>query len=339
MKAVVCPGKNEGVSLTDVPKPGMAVGEVLVKVDAAAMNRRDLFITQGLYPGWKTGLPATLGADVCGTVEEVSEGGDQELVGQVVVVDPTMHWGDDERFPSADFNILGMPRDGTFAEYVSVPSTNVHNCPAHLQSNRTKAAALPLAGVTAWRALMTKGECKAGQKVLITGVGSGVQMFALQFALAAGADVVVTSSSQAKIDAAVAMGATGGVNYREESWAKAAKKMCGGGFDLVIDSAGGDGFGDVLHALANGGRVVFYGGTAGSWPKINPALLFFKQARVEGSTMGSPSDFRAMLDFVEEHQIVPVVSDTFSLEQCKEAFEFLEAGNQTGNVVFDVTKK
>lgn len=138
----------------------------------------------GMYPGWKTGLPATLGADVCGTVEQVASDVDAAMVGSVVVVDPSMDWGDDDRFqvlslkvlgikkPSdiiliqgAAHTILGMPRNGTFAEYVSVPAGNVHQCPSHLQSEPIKAAALPLAGVTAWRALMTKGGCRAGDKV------------------------------------------------------------------------------------------------------------------------------------------------------------------------------
>jgi NADPH:quinone reductase-like Zn-dependent oxidoreductase len=244
MRAIVCKGKDEGVVVDNVPKPSAAAGDVVIKVSAAAMNRRDVFITQGLYPGWQTGLPCTLGADVCGEVVEVGEGVDQSWLQKTVIADPSLNWGDTEAYQSKTHNIIGMPRDGTFAEFVAVPAENLYDSPKHLDGKQ--AAAIPLAGVTAWRALVSRAACKPGDTVLVTGIGSGVQMFALQFAVAMGCTVVVTSSSQAKIDGAIALGAKGGLNYREKGWFKGCKEFAPKGFDVIIDAAGGDGMGDCV---------------------------------------------------------------------------------------------
>jgi NADPH:quinone reductase-like Zn-dependent oxidoreductase len=244
MRAVVCKGKNEGVVVDEVPKPSAAAGDVVIRVTAAAMNRRDVFITQGMYPGWQTGLPSILGADVCGEVVEVGDGVDPSWLQKTVIADPSLNWGDNEDFQSKAHNILGMPRNGTFAEFVSVPAHNLYDSPTHLTGKQ--AAAIPLAGVTAWRALVSRAQCKPGDTVLVTGIGSGVQMFALQFAVAMGCTVVVTSSSQQKLDAAIAMGAKGGLNYQEKGWFKGAKEFAPKGFDVIIDAAGGDGFGDCV---------------------------------------------------------------------------------------------
>ena len=184
---------------------------------------------------------------------------------------PSVHWGDQESYPSEKFHILGMPSHGTFANRIMVPIENIFASPKHL--NRFEAAALPLAGLTAYRAVFSKGQVKRGAKVLISGVGGGVAVFALQFSLALGADVYVTSGSEHKIERAISMGAKDGVLYTKPSWKKDLPK----GFDVIIDSAGGDDFGAFISLIGSGGRIVFFGGTNGSWPSIKPQHLFLNK--------------------------------------------------------------
>lgn len=295
------------------PQPG----ETLVRVRAGALNHRDVFITQGLYPNIQ--LPCTLGADGAG-----------EANGQAVVIDPTIGWGGDERVWSSDARILGVPRDGTFAEYVSVPAENVHEKPAHLSFE--EAAALPLAGVTAYRAAFTRGELRAGETVLITGIGGGVQTFVLLYAKAAGARAIVTSGSDEKLERAKALGADIAVNYKTDAeWHKTLRKAAGT-IDLVIDSAGGDTFAKATAIVRPGGRIVTYGGTTGD-SKIRMFPVFWNQLDVRGTSMGSPSDFRAMLDFVSKHQIKPVIDRVYEIQDVIAAAERLNEATQFGKII------
>ena len=182
-----------------------------------------------------------------------------------------MNWGNNPKFYGPDFKILGMPDNGTFAEFITIDAKYIHHKPAHLSF--VQAAALPLAGLTAWRALITRAGLPtsgtgSSPKVLITGIGGGVALFALQFALAAGAEVWVTSGSDEKIEKAKAMGAMGGVNYRDADWYKTLIAQTGGNrgghpaerrgyFDVIIDSAGGPGFAKLTDVAAPGGRIAF----------------------------------------------------------------------------------
>ncbi|MEO6760625.1 MAG: zinc-binding dehydrogenase, partial [Saprospiraceae bacterium] len=193
-----------------------------------------------------------------------------------------------------------MPDQGTFAEYICIPPANIFPKPPPL--NWEQAAALPLAGLTAWRALFSRCQLVPGEKLLITGIGGGVALLALQLALAAGAEVWVTSGSEEKLAKALAMGAQGGANYRQPGWDKQLKQTAGG-FDVVLDSAAGDGFA-ALPGLCNpGARIGIYGGTLGKINGFSPQALFWKQISILGSTMGTPADFAAMLDFVALHQL------------------------------------
>ena len=176
---------KSAVQLTDVPPPVPKAGEAIVRLQAAALNRRDFWITKGLYPNVR--VPATLGSDGAGRVTAVGPGGHEAWVDQEVIIDPSLAWGPDPRYQGADFHILGMPTDGTFAEEVVVPVSQLHRKPAHLTWEQ--AAALPLAGVTAFRALVSQGKLQRDQRVLITGIGGGVATHALQFARALGAEV------------------------------------------------------------------------------------------------------------------------------------------------------
>lgn len=312
-------GGPEKMRIDEVPAPEPAQGEVRVLVQAAALNHRDVFITRGLYPN--VSLPRILGADGAG-----------EIDGKAVVIDPTFGWGTDERIWSANANLLGMPHDGTFAQYVCVPHENVHSKPAHLSFE--EAAAVPLGGVTAYRALFARGELQQGETVLITGIGGGVQTFAMLFAKAAGARVLVTSSSDEKLERARALGADAGFNYRTDpEWHKAARAA--GPIDLAIDSAGGDTFAKILGIVKPGKRVVTYGGTTGD-AKIRMFPVFWNQIDIRGSSMGSPADFRAMLQFVEKHCIRPVVDRVYPLEEAAEAAMRMDEAGQFGKIVLRV---
>ena len=332
MKALVLTSKEDGVVFNpDYPKPAAGPGEVLVKVKAAALNHRDVWITKGMYAGIK--YPTILGSDGVGDVVAVGEGVDTGLIGQEVVLNPNVGWGDNPRHQLRSYSILGLPKDGTLAEYVVVDADRVRAKPAHLLVEQ--AAALPLAGMTAYRALFGCAGLQPHEKVLINGVGGGVALYAMQFAVACGAQVFVTSGSEDKISRAIAMGAKAGANYKEEGWQKAFAKAHGE-MDVIIDSAGGNGFAALVDLVAFGGRIAFYGGGQGNINNLNPQKLFWKQASILGSTMGSDQEFSAMVDFVEKHQIVPVVDSVYTLENGKAAFEHMANGAQFGKIVVNI---
>lgn len=333
MKAIVLRevGGPEKLSFEEVETPAPGPGEVLIQLKYAALNRRDVFITYGMYPGMK--LPSILGADGAGVVVAVGEHVDNVRVGDEVVINPGLKWGDKEEYNSPEFHILGMPVDGTYAEYVVAPEENVYHKPKHLTWE--EAAALPLAGVTAYRALFTRGQVKAGETVLIPGIGSGVALFVLQMAVAVGAKVYVTSSSEEKIEKAKQLGAAGGVNYREEGWAKQLRKEIGGA-DLIVDGVGGPTFNDLINLTAPGGRIVTYGATSGPVPECVLPRVFFRHMDIRGTTMGSPREFAQLLDFYEKHELRPVIDRSFPLEQAKEAQQHMEAGKNFGKITLQI---
>lgn len=320
MKSIIFKKVNQPPTLGEKVLRDINEGEVIIDLKAAALNHRDVWITKGMYPGIKAGV--ILGSDGAGLLGE-----------KEVVINPGMFWGNNELFPSAEFKILGMPDDGTLAEQVVVSKENVYPKPEHLCMQ--EAAALPLAGVTAYRALVTKGQVKAGDKVLISGVGGGVALMAFQFALAAGAEMYVTSGSYEKIERAIALGAKAGISYKEDGWHKSLVKEYGG-FDLIIDSAGGKGFSNLVSILNPGGKIVIYGGSLGNIEKLSPQKIFWKQISIMGTSMGSPKDFEAMLQFVIKHQIKPHISKIFAFENGVEAFDYLDSGRQFGKVVVEV---
>lgn len=333
MKAMVLEGVEQPLTLKEVDKPVAQPGEAVVKIKAAAFNRRDWWIQRGQYAGLK--FPIILGSDGSGMVESVGEGVDATWVGKEVIINPSLFWGENEAYFEKDFKILGLPLDGTFAEYVSVPATNLHEKPAHL--SHAEAAAFPLAGLTAYRALFTKGQCQAGDKVLVTGAGGGAASFALQFALQAGAQVYVTSGSQEKIDEAIRRGATGGVNYKDEDWDQQLKDQAQA-FDVIIDSALGEGFAKLIGLAASGGRIAFFGGTAGNIPAFNGRPVFWKQLSILGTTMGSPKDFADMLNFISQHQMKPLIDEVFPLEEADTALHCMDTGsNKFGKTILTIS--
>jgi len=328
MKAIVLEGPDQPLAFKEVDKPVLAPGEALVQVKAAALNRRDYWITIGKYAGIK--YPIILGSDGAGIVAEVGSDADKHWIGQGVIINPGYGWGDDPDFQSDDFKILGLPADGTFAEYVKVQAQHLHPKPAHLTWEQ--AAAIPLAALTTYRALFTKGKAKKGDKVLISGVGGGTGTFALQFAVAAGCQVFVTSGSGAKIERARQLGAAAGVNYKAQDWAEQLHQLAGG-FDVIIDSALGDDFVKLPDLCNPGGRIVIFGGTAGNIPALNGRKIFWRQLQIIGTMMGSPDDFKAMLELINEHKIVPVIDEVFPLAQAARAISKMEHSTQFGKIV------
>ena len=322
MKALILVGKDQPLAIQNVEKPVNTEGSVLVKIRNAALNHRDVWINKGMYGGIK--YPSILGSDGAGVLEDGTE----------VIINPSLEWGDDDRAQGKNFRILGLPDDGTFAEYIRIDKNNVVPKPSHLSF--IEAAALPLAGLTAYRALFTKCNLKATDKVLISGIGGGVALFALQFAVALECEVYVTSSSDEKIDKAVAMGAKGGANYRTEDWSKAFMTETGG-VDVIIDGAVGTGFADLVKICRPAARICFYGGTAGAMSGVSPQIIFYKQLSIFGSTMGTACEFSMMVDFVNLHKIKPIVDSVYDLADANDAFKKMDEGGQFGKIVLKIS--
>ncbi|HTX59622.1 MAG TPA: NAD(P)-dependent alcohol dehydrogenase [Verrucomicrobiae bacterium] len=314
-------GGPQNLRLDEIALPQAGEGEVLVRLRAAAFNRRDVFITQGKYPG--IALPVTLGSDGAGVVE---------ATGEEVVIDPMLDWGGDERvWDAGHSSLLGMPRDGTFAQYVAVSKGNVYPKPSHLSLE--EAAAIPLAGLTAYRATFTRGELQAGQTILIPGVGGGVQSFVLLFAKAVGARAIVTSGSDEKLARATALGADLAFNYTTTpDWHKQARAQ--GPIDLVVDSSGGETLAKALEAVRPGGRIAVYGGTH---PEATIRLfpLFWKHVTICGTSMGSPKDFAAMLALFARG-LRPVIDTVYPLERAAAAAERMASSQQFGKIVLAI---
>jgi NADPH:quinone reductase-like Zn-dependent oxidoreductase len=315
------------IAVIDVPDPQPAGGEVLVEIRAAALNHRDVWINSGQYAGLK--YPCRPGSDGAGEVIAIGDGVDPAWQGRDVIINPSFDWGEKPGAQGAQFTILGLPRDGTLAERIAVPATQVSEKPAHLSWE--EAAALPLAGLTAYRALFSRARLQPRERVLISGIGGGVALMAFQFALAAGADVWVTSSSAEKIERAVKLGGKSGFDYRDPDWAANAIKSTGQ-FDVVLESAGGEGFPKLVDVTTSGGRLVFYGATRGD-PPLPMRKVFWRQISLLGSTMGSPEDWKSMLALVTDRKLRPIVSSVYPMELAADAFALMERGEQFGKIV------
>lgn len=325
MKALVLNEAKQPLVLREMPSPKAGKDQVIVKLKAAALNRRDYWITQGLYPGIH--CPVILGSDGAGTADiEKNE----------VIINPGYNWGERQEAQSGDFKILGMPDNGTFAEEIAVPKEQLFAKPEHLSWEQ--AAALPLTGLTAYRALFKQGRLQSSQTVVVTGIGGGVACIALKLAVAAGATVIVTSSSQAKIDKALAIGATAGFLYTAQGYGSQVNEQFGP-VHLVIDGAGGDGYNELIDMVCPGGRIVSYGITAGPSTKLQLRKVYWKQLHLVGSTMGSPADFTAMLDMVNKHKIEPVIDKVFDLSCGNKAFEKMNVSSQFGKLVLRISDK
>lgn len=322
MKAAVLKQLFAPLVVEQVPVPVSSPGFGQVKVLAAGLNRRDYYITLGQYA--KIILPAILGSDGCGRYED-----------EEVIIQPGYFWGANPAYQDSKYQILGMPSQGTLAEYVNVPLDHIYPKPAHLSVE--EAAAIPLAGLTAFRAVVTKAQVVAGEQVLITGIGGGVALLAMQFCLALDAAVYVTSSDQTKIERAMAMGCRGGILYTDKDWGSNLYRQSGG-MDKVIDGSGGQGFNQVIDTLRPGGHITVYGGSAGKI-EVSPQKLFWKQITISGTTMGTPDEFKRMLEFISDHNILPVVDKVYDLEDINSALERLKDQHQFGKIIIQIKPK
>jgi zinc-binding alcohol dehydrogenase/oxidoreductase len=322
MKALVLNNINQALDYQEVTLK-KDEKNVVVELKAAALNHRDVWIRKGQYAGIK--FPTILGSDGVGVCN-----------GRDVIINPGINWAKKTAAQPENFKILGLPDDGTFAEMLCVPSALLVEKPTFLSWH--EAAALPLAGLTAYRALFTKCQVKKGEKVLISGIGGGVALFAMQFALAIGAEVYVTSGNDVKIEKAISLGAKGGENYNDATFAKKLQAEIGG-FDVVIDSAAGEGFAQFARLTNPGGRIAFFGGTRGNIQNLNPQLIFWKQISIFGTTMGSAEEFVAMVNLVEKYKIRPVIDSIFELQDGNAALDKMENGIQFGKIILEISNR
>lgn len=324
---------SNNIIVEDVPDPDIKENEVLINIKFAALNHRDVWISKGAYP--KINLPVILGSDCAGIIHSKGSAVKCFEIGDEVIINPGFNWGDNEDFQSKDFKILGLPDNGTLAEFVAVNQSNVYAKPAHL--NFSQASGIPLTGITSYRALFKKAELKKDDNVLIPGIGGGVSSSVLVFALSAGANVYVTSGSDEKIKKAVSLGAKGGANYKNDNWDKEILEMAGNNINVIIDGEGGDTFSKSIELINFGGRIVCYGSSSGKTSSIPMARLFWKQLKIFGSTMGSPDDFAEMIKFINENKIIPVIDEIFPLENISGAFLRMNEGKQFGKIVVAVS--
>lgn len=317
--------------LEEVAKPALSNNQALVKIHYAALNHRDQWIREGQYA--KIQLPAILGSDGCGEVIEVFNEEDNYWIGKEVIINPNINWGNDNRFQAKDYQIFGMPTFGTLSEYVVVNVDRLNEKPSYLTPEQ--AAALPLGGLTAYNALFNKGKVEQGMNVLISGVGGGVAQFAFLFAVAIGANVYVTSSKNVVIESCKKLGAKDGANYTEENAIKNLSKSVGG-FDVIIDSACGDGMNELISTLKPAGKFVFYGATKGLPKDLNMRQIFWNHLQILGSTMGSDDDFSKMLKLCNDYSIKPILDKTFDFANAVEAFDRMKEGAQFGKIIVKI---
>jgi zinc-binding alcohol dehydrogenase/oxidoreductase len=333
MKAALFKSKDQPLVVEDIKKPKPIKDQVLIKLKYAALNHRDLWLMAEQTQTFPNGI--ILGSDGCGVIEDVGEDADPLLVGAEVIINPSLEWGNNPFVQGDSFKILGLPDNGTFAEYIVISKKYIFEKPEHL--SMAESAAVPLSALTAYRALFSKARLRAKEKVLVSGAGGGAGLWVLQFAVAYQGRVYVTSGSDEKIAKAKQMGALGGFNYNDPEWAAKAQKETGG-FDIIIDSAGGPQFSKFIELAMPGGRIVNFGRTAGNISDVSTRLLYWKQLSIHGTTMGTRDEFLSMLDFLESRNIKPVMDQTFPLSKINDAFARMKEGNHFGKIILDLSK-
>jgi NADPH:quinone reductase-like Zn-dependent oxidoreductase len=329
-------GGPEVVRIEDVPRPDPAPGEVLVRVKASALNHLDLWVRRGMPI--ETTMPHIGGSDVSGVVEEVGEGVDPARIGERVVINPCLFDGTcewcraGEESMCVDFRILGEHTNGGFAEFVAAAADRVHRIPDGLSFQ--DAAALPIAYMTAWRALTSRARLQEGESVLVIGASGGTALAAVQIAVMMRARVFAVTKGADNVERLRALGAAHVYDRAEEDWSKAVfRDTEKRGVDVVVENVGAATWAGSFRALAKGGRLVTYGGTTGPKVEIDLRLLFWKHLEVIGTTMASRAEFAAMLDAVFSGRLRPVVDSVMPLDRAREAHERLEAGGQFGKIV------
>ena len=329
-------GGPEVVRIHEMETPEPGPGEVRIAVRAAAMNHLDLWVRRGLP--LKITMPHIGGSDVAGVVDAVGPGVEGVQEGARVVVDPSLDYAWYEgvlggpTLPGPEFRIIGEHTQGGFAEYCVVPAANLMEIPEHVPFET--AAAASLVAVTAWRALMVRGGLKAGERVLITGASGGVSTLAIQLARLAGAEVFAVTSGPDNVERVKDLGAHAVYDRLETNWGKQVWLDTGKrGVDLALDAVGQSVWAQCLKALAVRGRLVTYGATTGAAGETEIRLVFWRQLSILGSTMGSPGEYRTVMDLVFQGKVTPVIHAVLPLEETRRAHEMLEAGEVFGKVV------
>ncbi|TFB15080.1 NAD(P)-dependent alcohol dehydrogenase [Filobacillus milosensis] len=329
MKAIVHKDQEglDGLNYEDVNEPNVASNQVKVQLKSSGMNRRDLAVTarHKVEDG-----PLILGSDGAGIITEVGAEVNEWTIGDEVVINPGLGWSNISEAPPEGFEILGMPDDGTFSEYIVMDQNHVEKKPAHLSWD--EAGVLPLAALTAYRVLFTRGKVQKGDTVMLPGIGSGVLTFVLKYCKAIGARVIVTSRSEEKLEKAKGLGADVAIHTNSD-WNEELK---GESIDLLIESIGRATFNKSLKVIRKGGTIVTFGATTDDQVEIDIRHFFYGQFNLLGSTMGSAEEFRSMLDFIEENNIKPELDQMFKLSEYQEAFTYLRDSKNFGKIGFTI---
>jgi NADPH:quinone reductase-like Zn-dependent oxidoreductase len=318
-----------------------APNEVIVKLRAASVNHIDIWVRLGAT-GIAIPMPHILGGDGAGVIFEV--GGEVSNVrpGDAVCLYLFSGCGQCEfclshrDFMCVYVRALGERLDGTYAEYVRLPAENCFPIPAGMSF--AEAAAFPLVFVTVWRMLITNARLKPGETILIIGIGGGVAGAALQVAKKIGANVIVTSGSDEKLELAKKYGAAHTINHREKDFAQEVRALTENrGVDVVLDCVAGEVWQKSLAALARGGRLVTCGATAGGSPETDLTPIFTKHLQIFGSTLGSRDDFRQLLSFMAVAEIKPIIDQVFPLSEAAAAQRRMEEAKQFGKIVLQIS--
>ncbi len=331
MKAIVLNQDTYELETKEVDLPKLAPSDIRIKLEAASINHHELWSLKEKDLKCKSNI--ILGSDGAGTIVEIGSSVKTFKINDEVLINPSINWGPDPKAQCEKHEILGYPTQGTFAEFISINHEYVRPKPKHLSFEES--AALPLAGLTAYRALFTRGELESKSKVLITGIGGGVALFALNFAVASGAEVYVTSGNSIKISKAVDLGAKGGVSYKDIDWSSKLRKMSDG-FDVIIDSAAGEDFVKLTELANPGGRIAVFGRTAGRITNLNPKTIFWKQLSIHGTTMGNDHEFKKMIELVCSKRIKPVIDSVYPAHKINVAFEKMNKGEQFGKIIINM---
>lgn len=347
MKALVVNETALEFSIQERPMPDIKPGEVLIRMKAAALNHRDLNVP-GYLARMKDSNPEfpistyVVGADGAGVIEEIGENVTGWKIGDEVMISSLHFCGHCPACVAGmnviceQANILGsVGQDGTIAAYLSVPAKLLIHKPQHLDF--TAAAALPMALGTAWRAVMTQGQLQAGETVLVQGIGGGVALFSLQIAVALGAKVIVTSSSDDKLAKAAELGAYAGINYKQENVLERIKEVTQGkGVDLAVDGGGAATLPIAVQSLRDMGRVVNYGFMTGRNLSIDIYHFMIRQVSLIGSAMHTFGELEAAVRFFSNLQLQPVISDVYEFQDVLQAIDKLHNGSQFGKIVIDM---
>ncbi|KOR89516.1 zinc-binding dehydrogenase [Paenibacillus solani] len=329
MKAAIHHGRSglDGLRVGDMISEQPGPGEIRVRLKTAGLNHRDLFIMKGRS---SSDGPLIPGSDGAGIIDAVGEGVNGWDVGASVIIHPTIGWDKIEEVPTVP-QILGGPTNGTFAENVIIPAENAFSKPENLSWE--EAGVLPLSALTAYRALFTRAKLKAGEHVLIPGIGGGVATYAMLMAQAVGAVVSVTSRNETKLEQArrfsVQHAVLSGGDWNEE--------LKGEKVDVILDSIGPATFSKYLEVIKPNGRIVSFGASSGDAVEVPLRALFYPQLSWIGTSMGSREEFGDMLRFMEEHAIRPLIDQMYPLDETVEAFRRMRAGEQFGNIGLDLT--